>query len=176
MDAVKVQGHQKFAGSPPCAQKRRAVESGQSLIEFALMLPVLCLLSIGVIEIGRAAAFAIAANNAATAGVEYGSQDEATAQNIAGMITYAGRDSNIPGLSNWTVTATYGCSCDNGAGNSCTNPVPAESTCPGIDCGGGQVVECVQVNTTANWDSLFHYPGLPSTYQANGVAVMRVRR
>ena len=44
MDAVKVQGHQEFAGPRPNAQKRKAAESGQSLIEFALMLPVLCLL------------------------------------------------------------------------------------------------------------------------------------
>ncbi len=46
-------------------------------MEFAFLLPVLLLLAVGVVELGRAAAFTIAVNNAATAGVEYGSQNEA---------------------------------------------------------------------------------------------------
>ena len=159
------------------ARKRKAVESGQSLIEFALMLPVLCLLLVGIIEIGRAAAVSIAVHNAATAAAEYGSQNEATAQDIPGMINNASQDANLPGLGNMTMTATamYGCTCDNGAGTSCTNPVP-QGSCPTIDCGGGLVVECVQVNTTATWDALFHYPGVPERYHTDGVAVMRVRR
>ena len=160
------------------AHKRKAVESGQSLIEFALLLPVLCLLSIGIIEIGRAAAYTIAVNNAATAGVEYGSQNEAAAQDTNGIVTKATEDANLPVISHMTlnVTTTYGCACDNGTGASCTYPVPGPGTCTGIACGEGSIIECVQVNTTATWDSMFQYPGLPSSYQANGKAVMRVRR
>jgi len=177
---VSLVRHKRVADSSPSAkaQKRKAAESGQSLIEFALFLPVLCLVSIGIIEIGRAAVFTIAVNNAATAGVEYGSQNEATAQDITGMINNATQDANLPSVSHlsMTATATYGCTCDNASGTSCTYPVPGQGSCPTIDCGGFEIIECVQVNTTATWDSLFNYPGLPSTYQANGKAVMRVRR
>ena len=40
----------------------------------------------------------------------------------------------------------------------------------------GKVVECVQVTTTASFNPIFSYPGLPTSYTANGRAVMRVRR
>ena len=179
MDVVTTP-RQEVAGSQtsPMTCKRRMGESGQSLIEFSLLLPVLCLLSIGIVEIGRAAAYTIAVNNAATAGVEYGSQNEAAAQNTNQIISSATQDASLPLISNltMTVTPTYGCTCDTGTGASCTYPVPAPASCTDIACGEGVIVECVQVETTATWDSLFHYPGLPRSYQANGKAVMRVRR
>ena len=166
----------------PIATKRQRnlAEAGQALLEFAFVLPVLCLLSIGVVELGRVAAFTIAVNNAATAGVEYGSQNATTAGNIPGMQDAATKDTIGNGLQGtMTVTATNGCLCDTGAGTSCTYPVPSSSTCSNIasTCGalGGQPVQCVQVVTQEDFTHLFGYPGLPGSYQANGRAVMRVR-
>jgi Flp pilus assembly protein TadG len=163
-------------------RRRKSAEAGQALLEFAFLLPLLCLLSIGIVEIGRVVAYTVAVNNAATAGVEYGAQNPATASDIAGMQTYARRDASnnwLPGTV--TATATFGCLCDTGSsgsysGVSCTYPVPASSTCATIaaTC-TGQPVECVQVTTNMTINSLFNYPGPPSSYQANGKAVMRVR-
>ena len=70
-------------------RRRKSRDSGQSLLEFVFLLPILLLLAIGIVELGRAAAFTIAVNNAATAGVEYGSQNEAKAQDLVGMQTAA---------------------------------------------------------------------------------------
>jgi hypothetical protein len=53
--------------------------------------------------------------------------------------------------------------------------VTGMSTCSTIAC-SGLIVECVQVTTQGTWNSMFNYPGLPASYQANGQAVMRVRR
>lgn len=163
-----------------CKQKRsfRKSERGQTMLEFALMLPFMLLLGVGIVEIGRAIFYTIAVNNAATAGVEYGSQNGTTASDTSGMQNAATSDANFSAM---TAVATHGCTCDNGGGTtaeSCTYPVPAPSTCSAAiesTC-SGTIVECVQVNTTATFSPIFNYPGLPSSYTANGKAVMRVRQ
>ena len=174
MDGLTGRTHETTGGRRARAGtlKRKRMESGQTLTEFALMLPVLCLLMIGIVEIGRATAITIGVNNAATAGAEYGAYNEAAAQDVAKITEAATDDFNIAGM---TVNTVHGCSCDYRTGSSCTYPVMTGS-CDAIDCGEDQIIECVQVETHAQWDSLFHYPGLPTTYQANGRAVLRVRR
>jgi Flp pilus assembly protein TadG len=156
--------------APTPARKRR--ESGFSLVEFALMLPFLLLLGTGVVELGRAVAITILVNNGAAAGVGYGAQDSLTAQDTAGMQNAAKADASFGSM---TATGANGCTCDYGTGTSCSYPI-LEGSCPTISCPGGQVVECVQVTTHASFTPLFHFPGLPASYQANGAAVMRVRR
>ena len=144
-------------------------------MEFAFLLPVLLLLAVGVVELGRAAAFTIAVNNAATAGVEWGSQNEARAQDFAGMVNAATTDANFS-FGKITATATNGCTCDPGSGKSCSYPVPTSPPCS-VGCPADQtIVECVQVTTTGTWSSVLYFPGIPTSYQANGQAVMRVRR
>lgn len=160
--------------SNEAAQRRKSQDDGQSLMEFAFLLPVLLVLAIGIIEIGRAVAFTVAVNNAATAGVEWGALNEANAQNFDKMQTQATNDANFS-FGKMTAVATNGCICDQGNGTSCRYPVPAAPPCSAIAC-DGTVVECVQVITTGTWTPLFHYPGLPTSYQANGQAVMRVQR
>jgi len=162
------------------ARQRRSSEDGQSLMEFAFLLPVLVLLTVGVCELGRAAAYTIAVKNAATAGAEFGSQSQVNAVNIPAMESQAINDVNYPQFSYGmlTATATYGCLCDDGTGKSCPNPVPAPTTCTPayLTCDQGPIVQCVQVNTTGTWNSLLNYPGIPNMYQANGQTIMRVQR
>ena len=137
------------------------------------MLPFMLLLFTGVIEIGRVIYYTIEVNHSAAAGAQYGAQSALTAHNSAGMQSYAIFDGNVPGIS---VNASSGCTCDNGGGTSCTYPIPGPGTCGTISCPMGQVVECVQVTTQATITPIFHFPLLPASYQANGQAVMRVRR
>jgi len=153
------------------ARQPKPAESGQSLMELALMLPFMCLVLLGVVEIGRAAFYSIRVANAAAAGVEYGGQSPSTASDTTGMTTAATNDAN---LSTMTASATYGCACDTGSGTSCSYPVSPPSSCSNA-C-SGQVVECVEVTTHATFSPLFNYPALPSSFQANGRAVMRVRK
>jgi hypothetical protein len=85
---------------------------------------------------------------------------------------------HLPGTMSFPTAPTHGCLCDSGnSGVSCTYPVPAPSTCSNLlsTC-NGQPVECVQVVTQMNFNSLLNYPGIPGSYQANGHAVMRVRQ
>jgi TadE-like protein len=177
------QRQKRALGRPPfeATQQSKSAEAGQSLLELAVMLPFLLLLVLGVVEIGRAAFINIAVANGAYAGVEYGAQNPGTAGDTAGMIQAAKNDLNLSGsgiVKGITVTpvATQGCRCDAGAGTSCATPLPPASSCATIACGSGQVVECVQVVTSATFSPLFHYPGLPDSFTAHGNAVMRVRR
>jgi Flp pilus assembly protein TadG len=151
---------------------RKPRDRGQSTLEFALMAPFLLLLLTGVVEIGRATFYTVEVNNAATAGVQFAAQNTITAANTALIQRTAQSDANVAGMS---VLPSYGCTCDEGAGTSCTYPIPSQGACMNACPAGSQRVECAQVLTQATITPLFHFPGLPTSYQANGRAVMRVR-
>ena len=167
------------------AWQPETAESGQTWLEFALMLPFMMLLLLGIAELGRAIFITMAVTNAATAGAEYGSQNATTAADVPGMQNAALCDANghislsacnTTGiLTTGNITPTSGCACDTGAGTSC-NQAFLSCTSSAITGCTGQIVGCVQVTTHADFSPLFHYPGLPTTYQANGKAVQRVRQ
>ena len=137
-------------------------ENGQSLLEFALVAPVIMLLLVGAVEIGRVFYMTILVNNAARAGAQYGAQNLATAADPTGMQNAALADGqNITGLS---ANASHFCSCADGS----------SSTCQPSDCSGTHRLVYVKVNTTGVFQPLLHYPGFPSSYTVNGQAVMRV--
>ena len=168
--------HFTNASSPISAPPSRVENEGaQSLVEFALVLPFMLLLCLGIAEIGRAAFISMTVNDAAFAAVEYGAQNSNTAADLSGMSATALSDGNLSGM---TASANHYCECDpvsgDGAGTSC-NPAGA-TACSSVSCGSGQVVECVSVTTHSSFNALFSYPALPSSFQANGRAVMRVRK
>jgi Flp pilus assembly protein TadG len=143
---------------------RIASESGQSLLEMTLLTPVLLLLLIGIMEVGRFAYYSIEVTNAARAAVQYGAQSLADSRDIAGLRQAALNDaSDVSGVS---VNPTVLCACSE-------SPSTYAAICPAIGCSGHPVV-FVQVDTTANITPLFHYPGFPSRFTANGHAIMRV--
>lgn len=143
-------------------QSLLTAEGGQNLLEFAFFVPVILLVLLGAIEMGRLAYLSILVNNAAHAGVQYGAQNLATASDNIGMQNAALNDGqNISGL---TAAASYYCSCADGS----------SSSCQPTDCAGSHRLVYVQVNTTGQFRSLFAYPGLPSSHTVNGEAVMRV--
>lgn len=137
-------------------------DAAQNLVEFAVVVPVVLLLLVGAVEIGRLAYLGMLVKNAAHAGVQYGAQNLATAADNTGMQNAAVNDGqNISGL---TATASHYCSCADGS----------SSTCAAGDCSASHRLVYVQVNTTGQFAPLLHWPGLPSSYTINGQAVMRV--
>jgi len=149
---------------------RLVSESGQTLVEFALVLPLLVLFVIGAVEMGRLVYMSIGVTNAAHAGAQYGCQNTAVAGDVAGMRTAAAAD--VPDLlgadkGNLTTTASSYCQCSDGssANSSCTTP-PA--------CTGTHLVQFVSVSTTASYTPWFPYPGIPSSVTLHGSAVMQV--
>lgn len=140
-------------------------ESGSALAEMAVVLPMLVLLLIALVEIGRFGSYTIMAGNAARAGVQYGAQNTITADDLAGMQAAAKSDAgNDPGL---TATASTFCTCADGSA----------STCAATDCASSHRLVYVQVVTTGTWRSITSFPGLPASLRnltVQGKAVMRV--
>jgi Flp pilus assembly protein TadG len=142
-------------------------ERGSSLVELALLLPLLLLMFLGVVEIGRIFYVSIEVNNAARAGAAYGAQSNVTAGDTAGMERVAQQDApNVPGLQ---ATASYYCACSNDAGT-VTGAGPCTDTCGA----GNHEVIFVKVNTSASFTTLSHFPGLPTPLTTYGQAIMRV--
>jgi len=147
----------------PFARARRR-EKGQSVAEVALVTPLLLLLLVGAIEIGRFAYYGIEVANAARAGVQYGSQSLADSFDLPGITQAAKNDA--PEVTGLGVTRLNRCACS-------TSPANYVG-CPATLCLPGSSVVFLEVDTTATISPLFRYPGLPSTFNAKGKAIMRV--
>jgi Flp pilus assembly protein TadG len=150
-------------------------DSGQAFVELALVLPMLILLIVGGVEIGRLAYADIEVSNAARAGVAYAMQSHTTASEDDAIETAAKQDApNLPGLI-VDKPATLTCYCETKAGvttafPSCDPGVANTTACPSPSV----IVEYVQVNTHASIDTVFHLPAIPNTVTLRGTAIMRV--
>jgi Flp pilus assembly protein TadG len=146
------------------AARRHFAQRGQSVAEVALVTPMLLLLLLGAIEIGRFAYYGIEVSNAARAAVQYGAQSLADSKDISGITQAAQRDApEVPGLN---VSASDRCAC--------SNTPSSFVACPALRCSSGHPLVFLQVDTTARIKPLFRYPGLSSTFPAHGHAIMRV--
>lgn len=140
--------------------KIRRRTHGQSVVELALILPLICLLLVAVCDFARAFYVSIAIADAARAGVQYGAQNRASAVDYNGMAQAALNDA---------------------AGISGIPPPHAISFC---QCGGTTVAcnppQCaspqnfVQVTVNASFQTLLSYPGIPQPVQLSSTAVMEV--
>jgi Flp pilus assembly protein TadG len=145
---------------------RRAIcqsadERGSSVLEMALVLPVLIIMLCVAIDLGRACTVAIAAESAAHAGALYGI---AHLSDVAGMVAAAKLDA-----ADWSVvtpTATFGCQCSDGshAVDSCAT-LPSSCT--------DNIVNYVQVNTSAVFAPLLPYPGLSNSFTIHSIVRLR---
>jgi Flp pilus assembly protein TadG len=135
-------------------------ESGQALVEAALALPLLALILLGGISLGQAAYASIEVENAAKAGVQYGTQSGVTAPDTTGIQNAA--SAAAPNLTLVT-TATDGCVCSDGTA----------STCLLTDCASSHIEQSVTVATEATITPIVRLPGLPTTYTLKGQAVQQ---
>jgi len=135
-------------------------EGGTNLAEFALLLPLLCLLLLGVIDFGRAYYLNIEVSNAAYAGAMYGTQNYT---DTTGMQSAALGDAQD--VSGMTATATYGCECSDGS--SVTPLCGSQPSC------AVNYVDYVQVTTSVTYRPIFPWPGIPSSIALQGSARLR---
>ena len=139
---------------------RRCFNRGQSAVELALVAPFVVLVLVIAADFSRVFYMSIEAANAARAGVQYGAQSTTKASDTSGMQQAALNDAaNLSGL---TATASNFCECP---------PSTSHVTCSSTSCSGMEMY--VQVNTSAQFQTLVHYPGVPSTVTLNESALMR---
>lgn len=135
-------------------------ESGSSLVEIALLLPVFLLVLLGAVDFGRAYYLKIEVSDAAHSGALYGSQNPTDTTGMQNAAAAAAPD--VPGF---TATAAYGCECSDGSS--------AIANCSSTPSCTTNVVDYVVVTTSAAYSALFPYPGIPSPLTLNGSARMR---
>lgn len=180
-------GNLEHAGK---VHRRFLAESGQSLVELALLAPILVLLVIGVVEMGRYYYLSIVLENSAEAGALYGAQSLANSVDTTGIQTAADNDfqNNGQPVGNLTVTSVPPlspvCGCDSGGS---LNPNPPTSTyCSAVPplgtnpsagtCGAGQQwVVMVQVQAQATFTALTKFPGIPQSLTITRTVSMRVK-
>ena len=138
-------------------------ERAQSLVELALLTPLLLILVIGVVEMGRYASLSILVGNAARAGTQYGAQNLANAADTTGIQCAVQNESlntapacpssnplgltvSFPGPPSGTTTV---CGCDNGG------TISAMATCTSA-CSNHMVVS-VKVTASVTFNPLFSY-------------------
>jgi len=137
-------------------------EQGQNLVELALLTPVLLILVVGLVEMGRYASAAILVGNAARAGAQYGAQGLAQAADQAGIKCAAENESNNTATcpssnpTNLAVTFPIGnnpsvCACDS------SGTITAWAACPSACSGSQHTVVAVQVTASGTFNPLFNY-------------------
>jgi Flp pilus assembly protein TadG len=149
--------------------------SGQSLLEVALLLPLLLALLLGSIELGRYAYISILVGSAARAGAAYGAQSLVQAVDTTGIQTAADNDfqNNGQNTSTLAVISSASCGCDsNGTVTGATCSTKADSNAG--SCNSGHWVVTVSVTASGTFNSLFNYPGIPKSITISNTATVRV--
>jgi Flp pilus assembly protein TadG len=138
-----------------------AEEQGASLVETAVLLPMLLLLLLGAVDFGRAFYLAIEIAGAAQAGAAYGIQKPT---DTAGMQAAAASDA--PDVPNLTIAnSEYGCECSDGTSYS--------ASCSTTPTCSANMVYRVSVTVSSTYKPWFPWPGIPSSMQLKDSAALR---
>jgi Flp pilus assembly protein TadG len=143
------------------------------MIEFALMLPFILLLLLGVIEIGRYYYIGILVGNAARAGAAYGVQSNAQSADRPGITAAAKNDFQNNGQNATLLTVdapVLVCGCDSGG-------TVATAACTGNTagtCAAGHWTVTLTVTAHGTFTGLFNYPGIAASVTISRSATMRV--
>ena len=168
-------------------------DKGQTLLEVALLTPMLLALLLGVIELGRYAYFAILVGNAARAGAAYASQNLGLTTDGGGICNAAGNDfyqsgsftctknsatsytASATGAATLNLTLSISCGCES-AGDMPPAPPNAPGSCSTtseVAC-TNQWVVTTSVQASSQISPLINYPGLPGSLTVTRTATMPV--
>ncbi len=136
-------------------------ESGVAATEFALIVPLLSLLLLGILDFGLYINQQMKIENAARASAEYimrgGSADDIQTNIISQIVE---NDNGI------TVTTTSVCECGDG--------VTVDCDAPG-DCADGYARQYQEVRLNQTYDAIFGFPGLTDNLELSGAARVQVQ-
>ncbi len=137
---------------------------GSTMVELALVAPLLLLLLLGATDFGRVFYHAVTLANAAGTGAFYGAQSNIQSGQFTQMQQVAQTDAKDLG----TITATAGryCDCPNGAKVDCIS-----GSCPNY----GPPRVYVSVHTKESFKPLVGYTGIPNPVAVGRTAYIRVQ-
>lgn len=140
-------------------------EHGYSVVELAMISPLLAYLLVAVFDFARVFYFAMAVTSAAHAAVQWGSLSPANTLNSTRMQTIAAN--HAPGLG---VTATAGRVCRCGSGTA----TPYVQLSCATSCPGTQRIYA-SVTATRSFSPIIGFPGIPGTMNITRTAQMRAQ-
>lgn len=152
--------------------KSRASESGQSMLELAVCLPVFALIILGTAEIANIAWASVQVNNAAHAGAQFASHSRGNANDIPDIKIAA--QNEAPKLTiTFPTDPAQTCSCIDPSTGA---PAVGAAGCTTLaECPSPNIImDSITVTTQAVVRPLIHYPLLPSSYTLNAQATMGV--
>jgi len=131
-------------------------QRGDSLLETAIAAPVLLLLTLGIVEFGRAWYLQNELAGAAQAGAIYGSQNPTDTEGMETVAKDNAPDvSSATDVSGFSATASWGCECS-------TTGV-ASASCASAPTCSYNVVDYVLVTVSATYKPFVEWPGLPES-------------
>ena len=143
--------------------RRARAEAGGSIVEVALLFPVLMLIFFGMIDLGRWVFLTMEVTNAAHAGAQFGSLSLTNAYNTAGI--QAAAQADVPDISVTATSSTTSCWCPSAPGTVVTCCVYPSSPCTN----GSQIV-LLKVNTQATYNPWIPYPPFTAAITIRGQA------
>jgi Flp pilus assembly protein TadG len=148
------------------AQRDGLATAGAATVELALIIPVLVLIMLGLMDMGRVFYGAITVASAARAGVAYGSMSAVHADDIPAMRAAATADAiDRTGL---TFSAAKSCECP--------DETPSTVSCTLSVCMDGTTVRIyVETTVTGTFNTTLPYPGIPSSITLTRTAKMRAQ-
>ena len=142
-------------------QRMLGKEEGSSMVELALVTPMMVLLLLAAIDFARAYYLSMELVGAAHAGAEYGITSHT---DTAGMKAAAQADApDVPNLS--VTTPTWGCECSDGTGSSAS--CSSKPTC------ATNMVYWVKVKASSTYTTIYPWKGIPSQLTITQTATVR---
>lgn len=138
---------------------RKLDRKGAAAVEFALLMPFILIMLIGLVDFGMGLWTQMQLESAARAGAQYALIDYADTSGIQNAVTGSSNLTTAP-----TPLATTFCECSNGTSVSCAGT-----------CASGSVRIFVRVTATSSFTPLLSYPGMPNPFTLRGGATIRVQ-
>ena len=155
---------------PDLRGQRRSRQKGAAIIETALVMPALLLMTVGVMDLARVFYAGVVVESAARAGVQFASRTVGEAGAIGKTDAAAQADASGQGISPVATVSRTFCGCNDGT---------AEVSCSTGTCtvGGTTRSPSAYVETTASYtyQTLLPYPGIPGSIQLSSTAKFRVQ-
>jgi hypothetical protein len=141
----------------------RAGNAGSAAIEFALFVPLLLILLMGVVEVGLAKYQAMQVSNSAEAGMLYAAKNGFDPAGIAAAVSNA---TGTQGITAVPAPAQF-CGCPTAGG---VSPVECGATC----ADGSPPGAYVRISAALNHQTILPYPGLPLPSTLTAQSILRL--
>jgi hypothetical protein len=142
---------------------KRAGNAGTAAIEFALFVPLLLILLMGVVEVGLAVHQAMQVSNSAEAGMLYAAKNGFDPAGIAAAVANA---TGTQGIAAVPAPAQF-CGCPTAGG---VSPVECGATCADGSLSGAYI----RISATLNHQTILPYPGLPLPNTLTAQSILRL--